>query len=169
MIKKMMNGPSNICTCEKAGPRSSGIHANDWKKAGRDRWLAFTKANQELCLTVGAYKPPCLEAFVTPHRRCKHHQRLDTVMGHNLLDHWHSVSVGWKELCVVSQPYYPEAAGPWQLSEGDSVVVVNAGPDKSWYFPGVASLLLIGRPESIAKVNLTYSVSDCSPIPKGCR
>ena len=106
---------------------------------------------------------------MTPYRHCMNHHRLSEVMPGGILDHWHTAQVGYKEVVVVSQPYGHDTAKSWALEGGYSVVMVNAGTDRSWYFPGTAYLVLIGRPESVVKVNLEYSVSGCAPIPAGCR
>ena len=169
MIQTKMNGTDSICACEKTRVTAPGIHQADWEKAGHDRWKAFVNANPEIRLAKGGYSPPCLEAFVTPHRHCMNHHRLSEVMPGGILDHWHTAQVGYKEVVVVSQPYGHDTAKSWALEGGYSVVMVNAGTDRSWYFPGTAYLVLIGRPESVVKVNLEYSVSGCAPIPAGCR
>ena len=172
MITQMMKGPVSICPHrEQRVPRRPGIHETDWHQAGRERWQAFVKANPDARISRG--RPRCLESLVTPHYVCKH-TLLGRVMGHPVLDHWHTIIVGYKERVIISQPYLghisdpSQEIGPWE-TRTDLVVGVDAGKDKSWYFPGMASLFLIGTAEAVAKVNLDYSVEGCAPIPKGCR
>ena len=105
------------------------------------------------------------EALTTPHRQCRHHERLSG----NSLDHWHAIQVSYKEVVVVSQPYSSEDQRFREALRRHGLGLVNAGEDRSWYFPGSSSLVLIGRAESIAKVDVAYDVSGCAPPPAGCR
>ena len=167
MITKMINGVVGICPHYAGETRINkpGIHHEEWVRAGHDRWKAFTQANPELRLTKGLWKPTCYKALTTPHRNCRHHERLQSLC---TLDHWHTVQVGYKEIVMVSQPYYCEDQ---QFQDGlrrHGLDLVNAGDDRSWYFPGRASLVLIGRAESIAKVDVAYDVSGCAPPPADC-
>ena len=168
MITEMVNGVNDICTHREDGgnSRKPGIHEEEWIKAGHDRWTAFTKANPDLSLTRGLWKPTCFEALTKLHYSCRHHERLNSG---GILDHWHTVQVGYKEVAVVSQPYYYEAPQFQEDLRRHGLDLVNAGEDRSWYFPGASSLILIGRAESISKVHVAYDVSGCAPLPAGCR
>ena len=74
---------------------------------------------------------------------------------------------------IVSQPYLADVshakAGLRDALVRLSLVIVDGGKDRSWYFPNATSLVLIGTSAAVAEVNLDYDVSQCAPIPKGCR
>ena len=166
MITAVRNGAGGICGCGSREVRwQQRIHQAAWEKAGHDRWRTFVSANPELHLTAGDWHPKCLETLITPHRNCKH-QRIHK--GWLPLDHWHTAQTGYKEVVIVSQPYQVETRTLWVDGRGP-VSIVDAGKDRSWYFPQHTHLVLIGQPSAIAKIDLTYNVNNCSQIPEGCR
>lgn len=170
MIKTMHNEPLSICGCGEAGSRPSARpHHAAWMEAGASRWRAFVEANPGLSSVRNEYRVPCLEALERPHRRCKYHARIPVG---SIFDHWHMVK-SEAGLIAVCQPYHYEPEAAKVLTEarrrGLDLRIVNAGAERSWYFPGDAYLVLIGTSRAIAEVRVDYDVSGCAPIPEGCR
>ena len=140
-----------------------------WREHSEAVFEAFRNANPDIQYSN---RQGCvLDTHPNRHvcRTRNHHQ----LRGHPL-DH--------DELCrfpngsrlIISHPYphydnddfIGELEG-WKR-EAPSLTIKVGGPEKSWYFPGHSSLVVIGNNEALEKVNLDFQVSTGTE-PTGCR
>ena len=153
-------------------PKSEGMSRSGcdaaWREHSKAVFEVFRNANPDL-----QYKDhhSCVLDAQRKRHNCytKNHGQL---RGHSL-DHDELCRFPDGEKLIISHPYpnganddFSEDLESWQR-EVPGIAIRTGGEQKSWYFPGHSSLVLIGTSDVLDKVNLDYEVpTDTEPA--GC-
>ena len=142
-----------------------------WRKHSQAIFDAFREANPEVQYRDHS---ACVMEVQQKRHSCpqKNHQ---TVRG-ALMDHDEICRFPDGEKFIISHPYlsregphadrYTQALQELQ-AETPGVTATNAGPERSWYFPGHSSLVLIGMPAALDRVQLDFHMPTRTE-PAGC-
>ena len=148
-------------------PNKLQPHHQAWLTACWDRWELFKNANPGL--RQSKIRTRCVRAYLPDLKhKCRsgNHFQLST----GLLDHAQDFNAGRGGLFTVGQPYIDKGLGGAVVElAGQGLVFVNGGRNRSWYFPGHSTLILIGAADVLSKINVGYSTEDAAPLPQGCR
>ena len=146
--------------------RPSGCDAA-WRKHSEAVFEAFRKANPEI-----QYKEthPCLIELRRNRHQCytRHH----TPLRGDPLDHDELCRFPDGDKLIISHPYAREDdtfstdLAEWQ-AEVPGTAAKNGGFNRSWYFPGHSTLVIIGKNEALDRVNLEFEIP-ADTAPTGC-
>ena len=144
---------------------SSGCNVA-WRTYSEAVFDAFQQANPDL--HYKDHRACVLEAQARNHR-CPR-PNCTRIRG-EALDHDELVRYPDNEKLIISHPYPSEANYERDLTEWKNhlpeISLINAGIERSWYFPHASSLIIVGQEDVLERVNLDYELP-LELAPTGC-
>ena len=149
--------------------RSRGVTAGcniAWSAYSETHFKAFQEANPDL-----QYKDhhPCILEAQSRNHRCPR-PNCGRVRGRPL-DHDELVRFPDNEKIIISHPYpggedHEQVLESWRRHKPEITMVIG-GTERSWYFPGASSLVIVGQQQILERINLEYELPEGAE-PSGC-
>ena len=111
---------------------------------------AFRQHNPDLQYSS---RPACPQEMLDPQHECSPDLGCFRFCP-RILDHHETARFPDGRTLIVSQPY-GDRTPSWH-NQPEGLQIRTSGPNKSWCNPGMTRLLLIGTPETVARINLDY-------------
>ena len=132
-------------------------HNRAWKKYSALLLQSFRDANPDVVPVGKSSRGHCLHhLWGRPCRlkKCDSYRNSESVQGYNF-DHAEYWRVPSGHRVIVNQPYGDCTPNPL-------LAYLDGGTERSWYFPHTSSLFVVGFPDDVREICVTYPVP---PVP----